>query len=203
MLSPAAPIDRPAVMTTTDRLARRMRVLLRAARPLEAVAGLWLSMNGDRNDRPSGGRGAPFPAPEPDARTADDGEFLPPVTVRTSDAERLYEIAMDMLLISPRRAGGLLDELRRAVIVEDDRCDPQVAGIGSHVEFIDHRDPSARPRRVQLVLPKDADGGGQVSVTADLGAALLGLTPGQSIVWPDRRGGAARLTVVAVSPDAS
>jgi len=130
-------------------------------------------------------------------------ESLPAITLRESDAARLYAVAFAALLNNPRWAGGLLDELRRADVMPDDQVGTEVAGIGSHVEFVDRRIAPARVRRAQLVLPEEADGREKLSVLSELGAALLGLAPGQSIVWPDRRGGTDHLTVVAVRRVAS
>jgi regulator of nucleoside diphosphate kinase len=125
---------------------------------------------------------------------------LPPITLRRSDADRVYEVAVGALLHNPRTAAGLLDELRRAAVVADDRAGPEVAGIGSYVEYVDQHVSPERVQRAQLVLPEDARAGDTLSVLSEFGAALLGLSPGQSIVWPDRRGGTERLTVVAVQP---
>jgi regulator of nucleoside diphosphate kinase len=54
-------------------------------------------------------------------------------------------------------------------------------------------------RRVQLVLPKDADiDAGRVSILSYVGAGLIGLKEGQSINWPDTSGAARKLTLVKV-----
>jgi regulator of nucleoside diphosphate kinase len=127
---------------------------------------------------------------------------LPPIILRASDADRLYAIALDALLKDPRWAAGLLDELHRASVAPDDQVGAEVAGIGSHVAFVDQLVAPEHVRRAQLVLPEEADGDEKLSVLSDFGAALLGLAPGQSIVWPDRRGGTEHLTVLAVqSPE--
>jgi regulator of nucleoside diphosphate kinase len=128
---------------------------------------------------------------------------MPPITLKESDAERVYSIAMAAMLRNPRSAAGLLDELNRAIVVPDEHASADVAGIGSIVEFVDHRVSPERLTRVQLVMPEDAKGSDKLSILSDFGAALIGLAPGQSIVWPDRRGGTERLTVVRVrSPEA-
>jgi regulator of nucleoside diphosphate kinase len=50
-----------------------------------------------------------------------------------------------------------------------------------------------------LVYPRDADlASGRISVLAPVGAALLGLSVGQSIEWPMPHGGTRRLKVSAI-----
>ena len=58
-------------------------------------------------------------------------------------------------------------------------------------------------RQVTLVFPGDADiAQGKVSILTPIGAALIGLSKGQSIDWTARDGRVHRLTVAAVeAPD--
>jgi regulator of nucleoside diphosphate kinase len=132
-----------------------------------------------------------------------DPPSLPPIILRASDAERLYAVALGALLKDPRWAGGLLDELRRASVAPDDQVDAEIAGVGSYVDYVDQLVAPEHVLRVQLVLPEAANGDEKLSVLSDFGAALLGLAPGQSIVWPDRRGGVEHLTVLAVQTPAA
>lgn len=54
-------------------------------------------------------------------------------------------------------------------------------------------------RQVTLVFPGEADiAEGKVSVTTPIGAALIGLSAGQSIDWTARDGRVHRLTVESV-----
>jgi regulator of nucleoside diphosphate kinase len=96
-------------------------------------------------------------------------------------------------------AARLADELDRAVVVE--RPLPDVAGIGSRVRYRDV--DSGAERTVTLVWPTDANAGsGRVSVLAPIGAALLGLSPGDGIDWPLPGGRSAHLEIVQVEPPA-
>lgn len=123
----------------------------------------------------------------------------PKVIIRQSDADVLHAIAMRTLLSAPRAAGALLDELHRAEIRADQTVPDDVVGMGAWVTF-QRGDETAKPQRVQLVPPEDADLiGGRLSALSSLGAGLIGLRVGQSIDWPDRLGGAEQLTVIAVT----
>ena len=69
--------------------------------------------------------------------------------------------------------------------------------MGSEVAFRD--DTTGKVQAVSLVYPGEADiGRGRISVLTPVGAALLGLSKGQSIDWSTRTGTAKRLTVLDV-----
>ena len=56
-----------------------------------------------------------------------------------------------------------------------------------------------RVERVTLVFPEDADiAEKRISIMTPIGAALIGLTEGQSITWPSRTGEIHRLQVLSV-----
>jgi len=66
-----------------------------------------------------------------------------------------------------------------------------------HVEFTTE---DASPRRVQLVAPEAADiAAGRISVLTPVGAALIGLSVGQSIDFMTPSGARQRLTVRSVA----
>jgi len=124
----------------------------------------------------------------------------PTVIIRRSDADLLHAIAMRTLLSAPRAAGALLDELHRAQIRADETVPDDVVGMGAWVTFLRGDDPLAKPQRVQIVPPEDADLiSGRLSALSSLGAGLIGLQVGQAIDWPDRLGGAEQLQVIAVT----
>jgi regulator of nucleoside diphosphate kinase len=128
-------------------------------------------------------------APKPTAR--------PRITLREGDAERISALALQNELASPGPAGMLLAEVARARIVPDGRAPADVVGMGSIVEFID--EARGRPRTVQLVYPAEADiAAGRISILTPIGAALIGLAEGQSILWPDRDGQRRALRIVRV-----
>lgn len=56
---------------------------------------------------------------------------------------------------------------------------------------------SGADRTVELVYPRDADiSAGRVSILTPVGAGVIGLRTGQSILWPDRDGRHRKLTIV-------
>ena len=72
--------------------------------------------------------------------------------------------------------------------------------MGSIVEF---RSDTGQQRRVALVFPGDADfAQGRISILTPIGAALIGVSPGQSIAWTARDGRRHRLTVLTVEQPA-
>jgi regulator of nucleoside diphosphate kinase len=74
---------------------------------------------------------------------------------------------------------------------------PQVVGLGSTAACWESDGLNCRVQSVQVVAPEDADPiCGRVSVLSDLGAALIGLAPGQSILWRDRVGGLRQVMVL-------
>jgi regulator of nucleoside diphosphate kinase len=68
------------------------------------------------------------------------------------------------------------------------------------VEYLD--EATGRIYIVTLVYPAESDiEKGRVSVLTPIGAALLGLSQGQSIEWNTRSGEPRQLTVLALSND--
>ena len=73
--------------------------------------------------------------------------------------------------------------------------------MGATVEFDDANGSS---HSVKLVYPKDADiSAGRISILTPVGAGLIGLREGQSILWPDREGHERELAIVRVRQEAS
>jgi regulator of nucleoside diphosphate kinase len=92
----------------------------------------------------------------------------------------------------------LAEELSRAFIVPDDACAPNVIRMGSTVTY--REDATARIRTVTLVYPREADiDRHRISILTPIGAALIGLSPSQTIQWPSPGGAMATLTVLDVS----
>jgi regulator of nucleoside diphosphate kinase len=91
----------------------------------------------------------------------------------------------------------LKSELENAVVVDPGRVPPGVVTMGSRVRFEDHT--SGEIREVTIVFPENANATeGKVSVLAPVGTALLGLSVGQSILWPFPDGSTRNLRVVAL-----
>ena len=92
-------------------------------------------------------------------------------------------------------AGLLQQELDRATVA-DDRPSHAV-GLDRWVHYTDGR--AADLRRVKIVLPHEADiDSGLISALSHVGAGLIGLTEGQSILGPDPSGAVRKLTPVLV-----
>ena len=117
----------------------------------------------------------------------------PAITTTRSDHERLSRLAESYLARNPQVADELLAELDRARIVDDSLIAPDVVRMGSTLRFTSDQ---GEDRQVTLVFPGEADiAEGKVSVLTPIGAALIGLSAGQSIDWTARDGRVHRLTV--------
>jgi len=102
------------------------------------------------------------------------------------------------LLRMLRQEANLVSELERADVVDSHDIPPDVVTMNSRVTFEDVA--SRKMTEVTIVFPHDADvQAGKVSVLAPVGTALLGLTEGDSIVWPFPDGSSRCLRVVAVT----
>jgi regulator of nucleoside diphosphate kinase len=124
---------------------------------------------------------------------------LPELIVGDSDHARLTSLATAALDRLPQAAEELLTELDRAKIVADGAVPDNVVRMGSTVAF---RTEDGE-KRVTLVFPADADIElGKVSVLTPVGAALIGLTKGESMTWSARDGRSHELTILAVEPPA-
>ena len=121
---------------------------------------------------------------------------LPTITIARSEHARLSNLADMLAERDPHAAEQLAVELDRAKVVDDARMAPGVMRIGSIAEFQIDDEP---PQTAELVFPGDADISRQrISVLTPVGAALIGLSAGQSIEWAARDGRVRRLSVVAV-----
>ena len=122
----------------------------------------------------------------------------PPIILSDTDAERLTDLADKLGAASPAVAGLLLGELERAEVRPDHLVPAHVVGMDAVVEFVD--EAHGKSRTVKLVYPGEADiAEGKVSVFTPIGAGLIGLAAGQSILWPDRDGHERRLKIVRVA----
>jgi regulator of nucleoside diphosphate kinase len=118
----------------------------------------------------------------------------PSIIVSAADERRLTDVAITALDQAPEVAKELLLEIERAEVVPT--VPANVVQMGSTVEFTTEEGLS---RRVTLVFPGQADiTAAKISVLTPIGAALIGLSKGQSIPWMTRDGQKRRLTVLAV-----
>jgi regulator of nucleoside diphosphate kinase len=128
-------------------------------------------------------------------------EPMPPIVVSEADYERLTNLAAAVEERAPDVASVLQAEMERARVVPADSFPADVVQMGSTVEF---RSDSGAERRVTLVYPGEADlAQGRISILTPIGAALIGLSPGQSIAWATRDGGRRHLTVLRVAQPGS
>lgn len=108
----------------------------------------------------------------------------PPIHLIDSECDALYTLALTIQPKSPERAALLLAELDRAEVHSADALPPGVVTMNSRVEFTDEN--SRIQRTVELVYPQDADiEAGRVSILSPVGIGLIGMTAGNSILWPD------------------
>lgn len=121
---------------------------------------------------------------------------LPPISIPAGDYRRLTAL-VDAAERAPTPVlDYLAQELDRAEVVADEQC-PNVVRVGSLVGYRDG--VNGRYRTVRLVWPLEADvNRNRISVLSPVGAALLGMSPGQSITWPRPVGEPRTLTVLAV-----
>jgi regulator of nucleoside diphosphate kinase len=91
----------------------------------------------------------------------------------------------------------LQNELDRAEVVEPTAILPNVVTMNSQVAYRDEN--TGKELQVTLVFPSEADPSkGKISVLAPVGAALLGLSEGQTIEWKTPSGDPRTLRVVSI-----
>ena len=124
----------------------------------------------------------------------------PAITMTRSDHERLTRLAESIADRNEAVAEQLFAELDRARVVADGKLGSGVVHIGSTLRFTSDL---GEDRTVTLVFPGEADiASGRISVLTPIGAALIGLSAGQSIDWTARDGRVHRLTVESVESEA-
>ena len=122
---------------------------------------------------------------------------LPPISLRMCDAERLRNIAEAASEKYPQTTDFLTREIERADILPDARLLPGLVTMESEVTFRD--DISTQERTVTLVYPEAADvETGKISILTPIGAALIGLSVGQTIEFQTPGGRWRSLTVLKV-----
>ncbi|HVW54638.1 MAG TPA: nucleoside diphosphate kinase regulator [Rhizobiaceae bacterium] len=125
----------------------------------------------------------------------------PRIVVSDFDCKRLLDLAATVHDRFPDVAEELQAEMDRAQVVPVHSVPHDVVRMGSTVEF---RSDSAQQRRVTLVFPGEADiAQNRISILTPVGAALIGLSTGQSITWLARDGRQHELTVMNVEQSES
>lgn len=125
----------------------------------------------------------------------------PAITMTRSDQQGLLRLAESYSTRNPAVADQLFAELDRARVVDDGRIAADIVRMGSNLRFTTD---AGEDRSVTLVFPGEADiAEGKISILTPIGAALIGLSAGQSIDWTARDGRTHRLTVESVGPAAT
>lgn len=110
----------------------------------------------------------------------------PGITISSQDLHRLETMLEHQSHLTPTMQ-HLEDELARAEVVEPQDIPANVVTMNAKVLITIA--PSTEPTEIHLVYPHDFRGDkGQVNVLAPIGAAILGLTEGQDIEWPQPDG---------------
>jgi regulator of nucleoside diphosphate kinase len=125
------------------------------------------------------------------------GAKRPPIHLLAAESDMVASLALQVEDRFPVIASMLLEEIERAELHDESTLPESVVTLGSEVEFVDER--SGQIRTVSLVLPAEANIAlGRVSILTPMGAALYGLTAGQSIDWPDLDGNSRRIAIRTV-----
>lgn len=120
----------------------------------------------------------------------------PSIVLSRTDHTALTRLAESISGKNPPVADQLFAELDRARVLADSKVRPDVVRMGSILRFTTG---AGEDRTITLVFPGEADiAEGKVSVLTPIGAALIGLSAGQSIDWTARDGRVHRLTVESV-----
>jgi regulator of nucleoside diphosphate kinase len=127
-----------------------------------------------------------------------DAAALPPIVITASEAHRLSALADSSMAVFPRVAQFLARETDRAQVVADDADLHDVVRMGSRVRYRD--DETGDVREVVLVYPHEADIAlRRISVLTPVGAALIGLSVGQTIDFQTPSHQTRSVTILAVT----
>lgn len=118
----------------------------------------------------------------------------PKIVLSSLDAARLTRLLESLPDQAFPGREDLEAELVRADIVSPQEVPPTVVTMNSTVRF--RIQSSSKEFFLTLVYPKDVDPkGGTISVLAPVGSALLGLSKGDEIEWPNPGGGVLRVRI--------
>jgi regulator of nucleoside diphosphate kinase len=122
----------------------------------------------------------------------------PPIHMIDSEADALTDLALSVEARLPEVSEMLIGEIARATTHKAEHIPADVVTMRATVLFRD--ETNSVERRVQLVYPRDADiSAGRISILTPVGAGLIGLREGQSILWADRAGHERTLTIIGVT----
>jgi len=111
------------------------------------------------------------------------GAKKPPIHLSEADYDVIADLALAMQKRAPDLSQLILDEINRAKVHANGAVPKDVVTLGSEVSFLD--DSTGEERRLQLVLPQNADiQADRISVMTPVGAGLIGMSVGREISWP-------------------
>lgn len=121
---------------------------------------------------------------------------FPSVNIGQQDHAQLKQIAQTAQREGHPTAGFLLAEIHRARVSEQRSVDGNVAGLD---KLVSYRIDFGPTRRRRLVSPEDyATADDEVSVLSPVGAAMLGLCPGDRMPYRDVFGALHFVTIMQV-----
>lgn len=121
----------------------------------------------------------------------------PPIHMIDTEAELLSELAVQMEVRLPQVSKLLLEEITRATLHTAERMPRDIVTMQATVRFVDVE--SGKDNTYQLTFPQQADiAAGRISILTPVGAGLIGLREGQSILWPNRVGHERELKIIEV-----
>lgn len=127
------------------------------------------------------------------------GHARPPIHLIDVESDLVGDLALRVEHEHPVVAAMLLAEIDRAELHKKSTLPEGVVTLGAEIDFVDEK--SMQKRTVRLVLPGEANIAlGRISILTPVGAALYGLSAGQSIDWPDLGGQERRIRILAVRP---
>ena len=120
---------------------------------------------------------------------------LPPIVISTLDRDRLYAL-LERHQEDTEVVDRLYEELDRAECRPRETMPDNVVALHRWAYF--KNQDNGREHRLMLVFPQEVDqGADRLSILSPVGAALLGLSVGDSINWPSK-GKTLRLTLINV-----
>lgn len=118
----------------------------------------------------------------------------PNIIISSRDAARLDALLESLPTAAFPGRAELEKELSRARIVEPEEVPASIVTMNSTVKF--RVESSSEVFSLDLVYPKDMDSSSsKISILAPVGSALLGLSQGDEIEWPEPGGGSLRVRV--------
>ena len=119
------------------------------------------------------------------------------IYITSQDLERINSILANAGKSDAKTAELLEMELDRAIVVPQSKIPPDVVTMNSTVVFEDLQNKKCR--KAILVYPGQADTSqDKISILAPIGAALIGLSVGQSIDWPLPGNRIVKLQIISV-----